>query len=331
MKRLWFVAALCLAAGCGGGAKPRLNGAGSTFVFPMMSKWAAEYDKAKSVEVNYQTIGSGGGIQQMTAKSADFGCTDGPMNDEQLHQARQSGGEVVHIPLVLGAIVPAYNLPDLKQSLRFSGPALADIFLGKIHRWDDAVLRDLNPGVALPDKEITVIHRSDGGGTTYVWVDYLAKVSPEWKRYVGVGTGRLAGRRVREGRDGVAGRMKDSPGAIGYVEMLYALQNNIPFGRVRNREGAFIEAGPQSVRAAAENCLAERPRTYASPSPTPPAKAPTPLAERAGQWSTPIGLETKVLGCSIFCGGVHTKGKLTPRNLATSPFHQAWKAAWTGS
>jgi phosphate transport system substrate-binding protein len=181
--------ALVVALACSSGrGKLRLNGAGATFIYPMMSKWAAEYDKAKGVEVNYQSIGSGGGIQQMTAKTADFGCTDGPMNEAQLKQARETGGEVVHIPLAMGAVVPIYNLSGVKGPLTFSGPVLADIYLGKIKKWNDPALKGLNPQAALPDKEITVVHRSDGSGTTYVWVDYLAKVSPEWKQKVGVGT-----------------------------------------------------------------------------------------------------------------------------------------------
>ena len=188
MMRWWAAFAVCFAAGCGGPAKPRLDGAGSTFVYPLMSKWSAEYDKAKGVEVNYRLIGSGGGIRQMTAKTADFGCTDVPMNVEQLQAAKDGGGEVVHIPLALGAVVPVYNLEGLREPLRFSGPVLADIFLGKIKKWDDKAIQDLNPGVQLPDKDIGVVHRSDGSGATYIWVDYLSKVSPEWKKKVGVAT-----------------------------------------------------------------------------------------------------------------------------------------------
>jgi phosphate transport system substrate-binding protein len=258
---------VCLAAaatvgigGCGGGGKPRLNGAGSTFVYPMMSKWAAEYDKAKGVEVNYQSIGSGGGIQQMTAKTADFGCTDGPMNEEQLQKAKETGGEVVHIPLVMGAVVPAYNLEGVTEPLTFSGPLLADIFLGKVKKWNDKAIQDLNPGVALPDKDIGVVHRSDGSGTTYVWVDYLAKVSPEWKKRVGVATSVdwPAGEGAK-GNEGVAGRVKASPGAIGYIELIYALQNDIKFGLVKNKEGAAIKADLKSITAAADNALKEIP------------------------------------------------------------------------
>ncbi len=171
------------------GAKPRLNTSRQLDRSSlMMSKWSAEYDKAKGVEVNYQSIGSGGGVRQMTAKTADFGCTDAPMNEEQLKKANEVGGDVVHLPLVMGAVVPAYNLEEVKEPLVFSGPVLADIFLGKIKKWDDKAIQDLNPGVKLPPKDIGVVHRSDGSGTTYIWVDYLSKVSPEWKKKVGVAT-----------------------------------------------------------------------------------------------------------------------------------------------
>ena len=182
----------------------------------MMSKWAAEYDKTKSVEVNYQSIGSGGGIQQMTAKTFDFGCTDGPMNEEQLQKAKETGGDVVHIPLVMGAVVPAYNLEEVKEPLRFDGPALADIFLAKIKKWNDKAIEDLNPGVKLPEKDIGVVHRADGSGTTYIWVDYLSKVSPEVEEEGGRRHfGGLADRQERHkrGNEGVAGRVKAAPGS----------------------------------------------------------------------------------------------------------------------
>ena len=190
MKHGAWAVLLCfagLASGCGRPTQ-RLSAGGSTFVYPMMSRWASEYEKAVGVEVSYQSIGSGGGIQQMTAKTFDFGCTDGPMNDEQLQRCREAGGEALHIPLVLGAVVPTYNLSEVKEPLRFTGPVLADIYLGKIRRWNDKALRDLNPNAPLPDKEIIVVHRSDGSGPTYIWVDYFAKVSPEWRSKVGVGT-----------------------------------------------------------------------------------------------------------------------------------------------
>jgi phosphate ABC transporter phosphate-binding protein len=265
MKRIlvvgvWGIAAV-LAAGCnggggGGGQVTRLNGGGATFVYPMMSKWASEYEKAKGVQVNYQSIGSGGGIQQMTAKTFDFGCTDGPMNDEQLKKAREVGGEVIHIPLVLGAVVPAYNLAEVKEPLTFSGPVLADIYLGKIRRWNDKALQDLNPGVKLPAVDIGVVHRSDGSGTTYIWVDYLAKLSDEWQKRVGVATsvdwpcGEGA-----KGNEGVAMRVAATPGAIGYIELIYALQNNIKYGAVLNKEKVALKGDLKSVTAAADNAL----------------------------------------------------------------------------
>jgi phosphate transport system substrate-binding protein len=175
-------------SGCGGGGdEKRLSGAGATFVYPMMSKWTDEYDKTKKVKVNYQSIGSGGGIKQMIEKTVDFGCSDGPMNDEQMKEAKDKGGDVVHIPLVMGAVVPIYNLEGV-DDLTFSGPVLADIYLGKIKNWQDPAIKALNRSAKLPDTDIVVVHRSDGSGTTYIWADYLAKVSPEWKERVGVAT-----------------------------------------------------------------------------------------------------------------------------------------------
>src|SRR5262249_31199648 len=203
----------------------RLNGAGSSFVYPLMSKWASEYEKTAGVKVNYQSIGSGGGIQQMTEKTADYGCTDGPMNEEQLKKAKESGGDVVHIPLVMGAVVPIYNLEGVNEALTFNGKLLADIFLGKITKWNDPAIQELNKGVSLPDKSIAVVHRSEGSGTTYIWADFLSKVSPdEWGKKVGVGTSvEWPVGEGAKGSEGVSGRVKASPGTIGYVEITYAL------------------------------------------------------------------------------------------------------------
>jgi phosphate ABC transporter phosphate-binding protein len=262
VKRIPLLTALGLAlamtaSGCGGG-KPRLNGAGSSFVYPMMSKWSAEYDKAKGVEVNYQSIGSGGGVRQMTAKTADFGCTDAPMNDEELREAKNVGGDVIHIPLVMGGVVPAYNLPEVKESLVFSGPVLADIYLGKIKTWNDPALQELNPGVKLPDRAIGVVHRSDGSGTTYVWSDYLSNVSPEWKEKVGVANAlKWPVGEGAKGNEGVSGRVKAAAGNIGYTELTYALQNKIEYGFVKNREGVAVKADVKSVTSAVDNSLKE--------------------------------------------------------------------------
>jgi phosphate transport system substrate-binding protein len=226
----------------------------------MMSKWASEYEKAKGAQVNYQSIGSGGGIQQMTAKTFDFGCTDGPMNEEQLQKARETGGEVVHIPLAMGAVVPIYNLEEIMEPIKFSGSVLADIFLGKVKKWNDPALKELNPGVNLPDLDIVVVHRSDGSGTTYIWVDYLSKVNQEWKAKVGVGTSvNWPTGTGQKGNEGVAGQVKRTRGGIGYVELIYATQNDIKYGPVRNRDGAFVTASLESVTAAADNALATIP------------------------------------------------------------------------
>jgi phosphate ABC transporter phosphate-binding protein len=254
-------AAILTAAGCGGGSPDRrLNAGGSTFVNPMMSKWVAEYDKAKGVRVNYQPTGSGAGIQQMIVKTFDFGCTDAPLNDEQLKKAQETGGPVVHIPLVMGAVVPVYNLKGIQQPLRFSGPVLADIYLEKIKKWNDPALAQLNPGVELPDRDILTVHRSDGSGTTYVWADYLSKVNPAWKEKVGVGTSlNWPGGIGAKGNEGVSGRVSQSPGGIGYVELIYARQNKIDFGVVQNREGEFIKPTLESVTAAANAALTEIP------------------------------------------------------------------------
>jgi phosphate ABC transporter phosphate-binding protein len=266
MKRLpggkvfWLGVLLAFGSvGCGPG-KPRLNGVGSSFVFPMMTTWAAEYDKTKNVEVNYQSIGSGGGMQQMTVQAADFGCTDAFMNEEQLKKAQDIGGEVFHIPLLLGAVVPVYHLPEVKEPLLFSGPELANIFLGKIKKWNDKAMQDLNPGVKLPDKDIGVVYRSDGSGTTFVWVDYLAKVSPEWKTRVGVATSvNWPAGEGAKGNEGVSGRVKTSPGALGYIELTYALRNKIPYGLVRNKEGMNVKPDLKSITAAADHSLQDIP------------------------------------------------------------------------
>jgi phosphate transport system substrate-binding protein len=238
--------------GCGGGDEKRLSGAGATFVYPMMSKWTDEYDKSKKVKVNYQSIGSGGGIKQMIEKTVEFGCSDGPMNDEQLKEAKEKGGEVVHVPLVMGAVVPAYNLEGVDE-LTFSGTVLADIFLGKIKKWNDEAIKDLNPKAKLPDKDIVVVHRSDGSGTTYIWVDYLAQVSDAWKEKVGVATSvKWPVGDGEKGNEGVANRVKATDGALGYIELIYAVQNDIKFGRVKNKAGEAIKADLKSITAAAD-------------------------------------------------------------------------------
>jgi phosphate transport system substrate-binding protein len=227
-----------------------LNGAGATFPYPMYSKWFSEYNKLHSdIQFNYQSIGSGGGIRQVLAGTVDFGATDGPMTDEQLSQAKT---KILHIPTVLGADVPAYNIPGVAEELKFTPELLANIFLGKITSWNDAAIAKANPGVNLPNQPVIVIHRSDGSGTTYIWTDYLSKVSTDWKNQVGKGTSvkwpvGLGGK----GNEGVAGMIRQMQGSIGYVELIYAVQNHIAYGSVKNAAGQFVKASLDSVTAAA--------------------------------------------------------------------------------
>ena len=231
-------------------AETNLNGAGATFPNPIYQKWFSEYHSAHpDVQINYQSIGSGGGIKQLQAQTVDFGASDGPMTDEQLSQ---TPFKVFHIPTVLGAVVPTYNLPGVSADLKFTPDVLADIFLGKITKWNDPHIAKENSGVKFPDSDIVVVHRSDGSGTTYIFTDYLSKVSPEWKSKVGKSTSvnwpvGLGGK----GNEGVAGMVKQTEGSIGYVELIYALQNKMPFGAIQNAAGEFVKASLESTTAAA--------------------------------------------------------------------------------
>jgi phosphate transport system substrate-binding protein len=227
-----------------------INGAGATFPYPIYSKWFAEYGKTHPlVQINYQSIGSGGGIKQLSSKTVFFGATDGPMNEEQIKNAP---GPIVHLPTVAGGVVPIYNVPGVTVPLNFTGAALAGIYLGTIKKWNDPAIRSANPGVTLPDTEIAVVHRSDGSGTTYIFVDYLSKVSPEFKTKVGVATSVSWPVGVgAKGNEGVSGLVKQTPGAVGYVELIYATQNNIAYGAVQNKAGKFVTASLDSVTAAA--------------------------------------------------------------------------------
>ena len=243
------IAFLCLVLALPALAQTTLNGAGATFPYPMYSKWFSQYHKDHpDVEINYQSIGSGGGIRQVLAGTVDFGASDGPMTDEQLAQAKT---KILHVPTVLGADVPAYNL-NVTGELKFTPAVLAGIFLGKITTWNDPALTKVNPTIKLPSEPIIVIHRSDGSGTTFIWTDYLSKVSPEWKSQVGTGTSvkwpvGLGGK----GNEGVAGLLRQMPGAVGYVELVYAVQNKIPYGEVENSAGDFVKASVETVTAAA--------------------------------------------------------------------------------
>lgn len=226
-----------------------LTGAGSTFAAVIYTKWADEYSKLTGVQINYQSVGSGAGIKSLTDKTVDYGATDGPMTDKQLADAK---APVLHLPMVMGGVVPTYNIPGVTATLKFTPEALAGIYLETIKKWNDPLIATANPGVSLPDRPITTVHRSDGSGTTYTWADYLSKVSPEWKTKVGFGTsvnwpGGIGGK----GNEGVAGAVKQTPYAIGYVEIIYAIQQKLGYGWVQNATGKFVEPTLDSVSKAA--------------------------------------------------------------------------------
>src|SRR5258707_7137791 len=256
------VVALVFAA-CGGntGKDIRLQGAGATFPNPLYQKWLSEYGKLNpNVKIDYQSIGSGGGIKQIQARTVDFGASDSPMTDAEL---RAAPGPILHIPTVLGAVVITYNLAGVSQPLRFTPDVIADVFLGKIKKWNDPRLKADNASVSLPDSDITVVHRSDGSGTSAVFTDYLSKVSPEWKEKVGTGTSPnwpigLGGK----GNEGVTGQVKQTPNTIGYVELAYAAQNKLPVALVKNKAGNFVEPSIDAVTAAAAAAVAATPGDF---------------------------------------------------------------------
>jgi phosphate transport system substrate-binding protein len=250
MKRRGVLVLAALVPSLASAQTIQINGAGATFPYPIYSKWFAEYNKLHpTIQVNYQSIGSGGGIRQLTNQTVFFGATDGPMTQDQMLAA---SARILHFPTVLGAVVPVYNIPGVDAELKFSGPLLADIFLGKVTKWNDAQIAKENPGVSLPATDLTVVHRSDGSGTTYIWADYLAKVSPEWKSRVGVATSVNWPTGVGgKGNEGVAGLVRQTPGSIGYVELIYAIQNKIAYGTVKNADGNHVRASLESVTAAA--------------------------------------------------------------------------------
>lgn len=273
-----------LLAGCSGsnqegsgGGTIQINGAGATFPNPIYSKWTSEYNKIHpNVRINYQSIGSGAGIRQLTNRTVFFGASDQPMKDEQLQAAP---GSVLHFPTVIGAVVPIYNVPGVQGDLKFTGPVLADIVMGKITSWNDPALRELNPDANLPDMPLTFVHRSDGSGTTFIWADYLAKVSPEFKRTVGVDASLNWPAGVgAKGNDGVAGLVKQTPGSLGYTEPAYATQNQIAFGAVQNSAGRFVKASPESVTAAAAGAAADMPADFRVSITDPPGEQSYPIA-----------------------------------------------------
>ncbi|MGH2351390.1 MAG: phosphate ABC transporter substrate-binding protein PstS [Chloroflexota bacterium] len=246
-----------LVAGPYPGEARQLTGAGATFPAALYSKWFTEYHRLTNVQVNYQSIGSGGGIKSISDQTVDFGATDGPMTDQQLAEAK--GGELLHIPTALGAVVATYNVPEVPATtrLKLSADTLAGMFLGEISKWDDPKIRGDNAGVNLPDRDIVVVHRSDGSGTTYIFTDYLANVSPTWKARVGTSTTvnwpkGLGGK----GNEGVAGEVKQNPYSIGYVELIYAIQNRLGVAQIKNKAGQFVDPNLESVTAAAEGVVA---------------------------------------------------------------------------
>jgi phosphate transport system substrate-binding protein len=258
-----------------------INGAGATFPYPMYSKWFDEYHKKNAtLQINYQSIGSGGGIKQVTEGTVDFGATDGPMNDEQLKTYQDKHGSgILHFPTVMGAVVPTYNIPGVAMDLNFTPEALAGIFLGKVTKWNDPVIAGANRGVTLPASDIVVVHRADGSGTTYCWTDYLSKVSSEWKDKVGKGTSvnwpvGLGGK----GNEGVTGTVKNTPNSIGYVELIYAESNKIPYGSVRNSAGAFVKASLAAVSAAAAGAAKNMPEDFRVSITDAPGKASYPIS-----------------------------------------------------
>ena len=271
-KRFACVLALgALGALAAGGAWAQgtmlINGAGATFPYPIYSKWFDEYHKKfPNVQINYQSIGSGGGIKQVTEGTVDFGASDGPMNAEQIKAYEDKHGfGIQHFPTVLGAAVPTYNIPGVSATLNFTPEALAGIYLGRITKWNDPAIASVNKGVNLPGNEIIVVHRADGSGTTYIWTDYLCKVNEDWKNKVGRGTSvnwppptALGGK----GNEGVMGIVKETPNSIGYVELIYAIQNNTPYGTVRNSAGVFVKAGLASVSAAAAGAAKNMPDDF---------------------------------------------------------------------
>jgi phosphate transport system substrate-binding protein len=254
-----------------------LNAAGATFPYPMYSKWFDVYHQAHpNIQINYQSIGSGGGIRQLIDKTVDFGASDGPMNDDQLKQASVP---ILHFPTVLGADVPSYNLPGVSAELNFTPDTIAGIFLGKITKWNDPAIAGANPGVKLPSDDIVVVHRSDGSGTTYIWTDYLSKISPEWQTKVGKATSvnwpvGLGGK----GNEGVAGLIQQTPDSVGYIELIYAIQNKIAYGRVKNSSGAFVKADLVSVSAAAAAASKFMPDDFRVSITNPEGKAAYPIA-----------------------------------------------------
>ncbi len=294
-----------------------VSGAGGTFIYPLASKWFHEYNVLHpNIQINYQSIGSGGGIRQFSVeRTVDFGETDGPMNDQQLGEAKIK--PIMHLPLALGGVVPIYNLSV--HGLRFSGETLANIYLGKVVMWDDAAIAKDNPGVKLPAEPINIVHRADGSGTTYTWVDFLSKVSPDFHKKIGVGTSvtwpvGLGGK----GNEGVAGLVRQTPGAIGYVELIYALQNKIAYAPVKNTAGEYVNASLETVSAAA--ATAQIPADYRVSITNPPGKGAYPISTFTWILASPaLPDQTKKKAIHDFLVWALTKGQSYSKDLGYAP------------
>jgi phosphate transport system substrate-binding protein len=300
-------------------AAQQITAAGATFPAPIYQKWFDEYHKMHSdVAVNYQSIGSGAGIQQLTSGTVDFGASDMPMTDDQLSKLKI---KALHFPTVLGADVPTYNLPGVTAELKFSGETLADIFLGKIKKWNDPALMKDNAGVKLPNEDIVVVHRSDGSGTSFIWTDFLSKVSPEWKSKVGASTSvswpvGLGGK----GNEGVAGTVKQTPNSIGYVELIFAIQNKMPYGAVKNASGAFVKASLDGVSAAAAGAAKEMPADFRVSITNAPGKNAYPISSFT--WMlipTQIPDANKAKAIKAFLQWMVTDGQKMTEALAYAP------------
>jgi phosphate transport system substrate-binding protein len=278
--KIFSVLAVLLALGTvavAEGGQVLLNAAGATFPYPIYSKWFDQYHQAHpNVQINYQSIGSGGGIRQLLDKTVDFGASDGPMSDDQLKTATVP---ILHFPTVLGAAIPSYNVAGVQGELNFTPEALSGIFLGKITKWNDPAIASANPGVKLPGDDIVVVHRSDGSGTSYIWTDYLSKVSPEWQQKVGKATSvnwpvGLGGK----GNEGVSALIQQTPSSLGYIELIYAIQNHLPYGKVKNSAGAFVKADLASVSAAAAAASKSMPDDFRVSITNPEGKEAYPIA-----------------------------------------------------
>lgn len=262
--KLRFLAAAAIAFFASGAFAQNLNGAGATFPNPIYSRWFAEYaQQHPNVHINYQSVGSGAGIRQVTEGTVDFGASDGPMTDQQLAEAKAKGKTIIHIPTVLGAVVPVYNIPGLNQDLHLAPEVIAGIYLGKITYWDDSNLKHDNPGVNLPHHKILPVYRSDGSGTNYIWTDFLSKVVPEFQQQIGKGTSVKWPLGIgQKGNEGVAGMVRSSPYSFGYVELIYALQNHMSYGLVRNASFKYVKASVEGVTAAAAGAAKNMPADY---------------------------------------------------------------------